>query len=380
MEHATVKKYRPVAIGAASVVLTGLIFLFDLSTPHGRAEWLLYLIPLLLSTYAFKRPVVFALASVQSALILIDYYILAGDEFSDIALFNRLLVVFALWVVAYYVTSRQKALDQVEKARVELEKRVHERTLELSAANKSLTEEAERRLALEREKADFLAMVSHDMKSPLSVIHGYAELIIKTKYESLEPDVREMIDAINGSNKKLLRLVEDFVAVSRIEAGKLQPVRHTQAVSAMLKDTADTFGIIAEEKGLTYGVELPDEAARAELDWGLVQRAVSNLIENAMNYTQPGGKTGMAAHMDDGSLVIEVWDTGPGIAKEEQQMVFEKYYRSKRTSAKKGTGLGLAIVRAIAEVHGGRVELDSEPGAGSRFRMVFPPKAPSNNP
>jgi signal transduction histidine kinase len=177
---------------------------------------------------------------------------------------------------------------------------------------------------------------------------------------------------MDSSSKRLLRLVEDFVSVTKIEAGKLQPQLFSQKVGAALKGTVEAFCVKADGKGLKYSVSLPDETVTAELDWGLVQRAASNLIENAINYTPKGGEASFSAFRTDEGIVVEVSDNGPGIAPEETERVFEKYYRSRKTAMIKGTGLGLAIVKAVAESHGGRAELDSEVGRGSRFRMVMP--------
>jgi len=355
---------------ALSVVL---IFLYDLSTPLGRAEWLLYLIPLIVASYVLSVTRLMLLTLVCSALVLAGFF--ASDHnlpYSRVALFNRILVIGVFWVVARVMSSRKEALAELAKTRDELEVRVEERTAELSEANRELNEEAEKRKALERERTDFLAMVSHDMKSPLTVITGYAELMLKNRRESLDPDTLSMVEGIDSSSRRLMRLFEDFVALSKLESGKIKPNRYVLTVSAGLSETVKAFSVIAQEKGLDYSWRLPDAPLRAELDWAFVQRAVCNLVENAMNYTPAGGRVEFAAQEEDGELVIEVSDTGPGVAPQERERIFEKYYRSQRTCRTKGTGLGLATVKAVAESHGGRVELESEVGKGSVFRMRFP--------
>ncbi len=233
------------------------------------------------------------------------------------------------------------------------------------------------RKKLEQKKADFYAMVTHDIKSPLAAMLGYSELILEDPSGKLDPDTKEMVRAIVKSGGKLNRMIEDFLAISKMDAGELSVHPVPFDITQILKDICTGLENDVRKKGLDLRVQIPDGVtANILVDPKLIQRAVNNLIQNAFNYTPPGGTITVGldriAINNEDAVVISVADTGPGIEKEEQEMVFEKYYRSPRTAGISGTGLGLAIVKAVAEAHGGRVELESEVGKGSTFRLVLP--------
>ena len=169
-----------------------------------------------------------------------------------------------------------------------------------------------------------------------------------------------------------MRLVDEFLSISRLEARdfKLQPV--LSDISRNLKDAYTSFEVVLQKKELTFIVEIAEGLPNILMDQRLVQRAVVNLLQNAVNHTPVGGRITLKAEKDGDFLVVSVSDTGLGIPREEQGRIFEKYYRSRRTSYIKGTGLGLAIVKAVMDAHGGRVEVESEVSKGSVFRLFLP--------
>jgi signal transduction histidine kinase len=231
------------------------------------------------------------------------------------------------------------------------------------------------RKRLERARDDFYAMVTHDLKSPLSVIQGYADLIVMDKADKVDRETLEMAQAIGQNAGKIKALVENFLLQSRLESGvrlELSPVDP----AGIMVEVRDEFSEQARQAGLTIEVEQEDGLREAFLDKRLVERALGNLVQNALNYTPPGGritlKTGYDIENESSFVVFSVCDTGPGIPLEDQGRVFEKYYRSSGTSKVKGTGLGLNIVKAVAEAHGGRVEMHCPEGIGCTFKLVLP--------
>ena len=234
---------------------------------------------------------------------------------------------------------------------------------------------------LEQKKADFYAMVTHDIKSPLAAMLGYSELILEDRSGKLDPDTREMVLAVVRSGNKLNRIIEDFLSISKMDAGGMvvQPVPFD--ITQILKEACKGLENDIRRKGLELRVQISDSLpAKVFVDPKLTQRAVNNLVQNAFNYTPPGGTITLGldriADKDVDAIAIYVADTGPGIAPEEQGKIFNKYYRSPNIAGIKGTGLGLAIVKAVAEAHRGRVELESEPGKGSTFRLLIPVDQP----
>lgn len=232
------------------------------------------------------------------------------------------------------------------------------------------------RKVLERQRVDFYAMVTHDLKSPLSAIRGYSELLLTIQGNAFDKDTTEMVAGIHRSGKKLLRIVEDFLTFSRLESGTASLNGTLIDVGILLDDLHREFSPLAAEKGLSLTVGPGEGLPRAVLDKGLVERALQNLIQNAVLYTPRGGEiTVEAGALEENSrsfISFLVSDNGPGIPAEDQGRIFEKYYRSPRTAGVKGTGLGLAIVKAVAGAHGGRVELESAEGSGSTFRLILP--------
>ena len=186
-----------------------------------------------------------------------------------------------------------------------------------------------------------------------------------------------MAKGITSSGERLGALLENFLTISKTEAGKLIVYPSPSNMATVLQEACSGLEKEMMEKNLTFHAEIAKDLPKVlSIDRKLVRRAVSNLLQNAINYTPAGGSISLKTQCASGAkcdfFVISVADTGPGIAEAELETIFNKYYRSQRTAGTSGTGLGLAIVKAVAEAHGGRVEVESEPGRGSVFRLYLP--------
>ena len=233
------------------------------------------------------------------------------------------------------------------------------------------------RVNLEHQRSEFYAMVTHDLKSPLTAALGYSELLLD-KEKPLDAEDAAMVAGIQQSCNKLLRMVENFLTISRLEYGHIYLNLMLVDVAGLLGELSREYSALSAQAGLEFACNVPAGLPKAVIDRDYVQRAVSNLLQNAVNYTPRGGSVTLSAWHEpgpaDGSIVVSVADTGRGIEPEDQEKVFEMYYRSKRAGGTKGSGLGLAIVKAVAAAHGGRIELTSQPGKGSTFRLILPTK------
>jgi len=229
------------------------------------------------------------------------------------------------------------------------------------------------RKKLERQKADLISMLTHDLKGPLSIILGYAE-VIKGQYMGTLPDfVNEGVESIQHSGEKLLSMINDYLNLSRMEAGMLSMDKGPVALPALLNRAMDTVVFKAEQKSLKVTLHCHTDLPEILADGKHLERAVANLLLNAVSYTPRGGSITVDCHMDSLRKVVEirVSDTGMGISHEEMPKVFDKYYRSGSNTGK-GFGLGLAIVKAVVEGHGGTVSVESELGQGSSFTITLP--------
>ena len=220
---------------------------------------------------------------------------------------------------------------------------------------------------LEQVRRDFVANVSHELRTPLTVVYGYLEMMDPDEHPEWAPLIMEM----RRQSQRMTQIVEDLLTLSRLEArGRLdeEPVAMAPMLSTLQREARAL-------SGERHAVAVED-LARVDLTGaqGELHSAFSNLVSNAVRYTPPGGRiTVRWRRDDDGSLVLEVEDTGPGIPAQHIPRLTERFYRvsSSRSRDSGGTGLGLAIVKHVLHLHRARLEIDSEPGRGSVFRCRF---------
>jgi two-component system phosphate regulon sensor histidine kinase PhoR len=227
---------------------------------------------------------------------------------------------------------------------------------------------------LESMRRDFVANVSHELKTPITSIKGFVETL-----KDCSPDDREntgkFLDIISKHTERLTLLVEDLLKLSRIEqAEELGDIALERgSVSEVLDAAASMMAERAGQKDVRITVTCP-ESITARINAAMLEQAVLNLLDNAVKYSEPGGVVEVAARRTASEVVIRVKDSGCGIAKEHLPHIFERFYRVDKARSRQlgGTGLGLAIVKHVAHGHGGRVDIESEPGKGSTFSIFLP--------
>jgi two-component system NtrC family sensor kinase len=223
---------------------------------------------------------------------------------------------------------------------------------------------------LDRVRAEFLATVSHDLRSPLATIRGYVDLL--EKVGPVTDQQREFLEKIRRSIVHLTALVSDLVELGRIEAGvelEMEPFHLESIIDAVV----DGYRQIAAEKGLTLKWELtPLPLIRGNPH--RLRRVMENLLSNAVKYNREGGWIDVSAECQEGYIVVRVADSGIGIPPEDLPHIFDRFYRVQRPETEdiEGTGLGLSIVKSIVEKHGGRVWVESRPGEGTTFTLLLP--------
>ncbi len=229
---------------------------------------------------------------------------------------------------------------------------------------------------LEAVRRDFVANVSHELKTPLTSISGYAETILA---ERPDPEVeRGFLATILGNARRMQRLVDDLLDLSRIESGRWTPVVEPVDVAEAARDAWAALGDRAAH-GPELSVAVAPEAPTVNADPDAVRQVLTNLLENSLRYTPAAGRITCWTRPEDGGVVLGVTDTGQGIAAEHLPRIFERFYRvdAARSRDEGGTGLGLAIVKHLVEAHGGRVGAESERGRGTTVFCWFPSASPA---
>ncbi len=250
---------------------------------------------------------------------------------------------------------------------------------------------------LDNAKTEFISIASHQLRTPLTAIKGFVSLLLEGAYGEINPEAREAINKIHLSGERLIRLVEDLLNVSRIEAGRMIFEKKPGQFEDVMKEICEGLELLAKEKNLYLDWKLPEQKLpKFDFDQAKIKEVVSNLVENAIKYTDRGGVTVRVQHrqfpnnsqvsirhladksQNEGmyeAIRFTVSDTGIGIPKDEISNLFKKFSRGKNTKRLNatGTGLGLFVVKNIVENHNGKIWIESEgEGRGTRFIVELP--------
>jgi signal transduction histidine kinase len=244
-------------------------------------------------------------------------------------------------------------------------------SLLLSAGVVVLLRDTTRDARVNQLRAEFVNGVSHELKTPITLVRLYGETLLRHETLGLE-ERREFYRIITRESTRLGRLVDQILAFSRIERDELRYEMQEGDVTPVVAGVVEDYREWLEHAGFTIVRRIPESAPLVRFDPAAVSQALVNLLDNAAKYSGAARDIAVTLDAGGGEVVIEVEDHGVGIPQPEQRKVFERFYRAAGRSGKGGYGLGLFMVRHIMEVHGGRAEVDSEPGRGSRFRLVFP--------
>ena len=230
-------------------------------------------------------------------------------------------------------------------------------------------EEAERS---NKFKDQFLSTMSHELRTPLNAVLGFSDLLTEERYGPLNERQQRYVTHIHTGGKHLLRLINDILDLSKIEAGRLQLAIESVPVDGSFAEVIDTLRPLADKKSQSLVVNTtPDLSVRA--DTTRFKQILMNLLGNAIKFTPEGGKIELTAQQLGEIVRVEVRDSGPGIPVEEQQRIFEAFHRLRQSEkGAEGTGLGLAITRRLVELHGGHLGLESQSGQGSCFYFTLP--------
>jgi two-component system NtrC family sensor kinase len=223
---------------------------------------------------------------------------------------------------------------------------------------------------LDRIKTDFVNMVSHDLRSPLTAILGYVELIQRAG--EVSPQQTEFIERIRLSVNNITALITDLLDLGRIEVGLDEEIESVP-LSLIISDAIDSLDQRLKKKKQKLKLEIEGELPSVAGNPTQLRQMLENLLNNAVKYTPEGGSIRLLGFEEDGQVILQVADTGPGIPTKEQRRIFDRFYRASNvTKDIQGTGLGLSIVKSIVDNHRGRIWVDSILGKGAVFTIVLP--------
>jgi signal transduction histidine kinase len=265
-----------------------------------------------------------------------------------------------------------RILGELEEKREQLEtlnRQLNEANQELNEANAKLRELAEM-------KEEFLALTTHDLRSPLTVISGVISFFTSGRLGELSPEQKNMVSMMERNTQSLIELVNDLLDASKLESGTMRLDVTSIDLRAVLDELRESMLPLAKEKGIMLEETLPADLPPVKADRAKLRRILFNLLSNALKFTQKGGRVEVRAEREDGNVRIYVSDTGVGIAPEDVNRLFDKYEqaRSRATRGEKGTGLGLYITRQLVELHGSEITVNSQLGKGSTFSFTLPIK------
>jgi signal transduction histidine kinase len=223
-----------------------------------------------------------------------------------------------------------------------------------------------------RHKSDFLATMSHELRTPLNAIIGFSEVLHEQMYGDLNERQLAFVKDVLVAGEHLLSLINDVLDLAKIEAGGMELELSEVSIPDVLRSAVSLHSERASRAGVELSLTTEPEEITVSADGRRVRQIVFNLVSNAVKFTPGGGRVDISARLDDGQVEIDVADTGPGIAPDQQETIFEEFKQAMDAKRAEGTGLGLPLSRKLVELHGGRLWVESEVGRGSTFRFTIP--------
>jgi len=223
-------------------------------------------------------------------------------------------------------------------------------------------------------RRELVAHVSHDLRTPLAALHGYLETLALKDHQLTPQERRHYLDIAVRHSTRLGKLVAELFELAKLDAHETQVHPEAFSLAELVQDVVQKFQLLAQKKQQQLQAQLADDLPFIWADIGLIERVLDNLLQNALQYTAPGGTITVALTQQRYSIAVQVKDTGDGILPEELPYIFERFYRAGqgRQDAAGGVGLGLAIAKRILELHGSAIAVDSTVHGGTTFTFPLP--------
>lgn len=282
----------------------------------------------------------------------------------DYTLIWKIIGISALILIIFIYWNRKLKGEIIHRKKIE--KKLKEKTSELKVTNKNLNE-------LNKQKNMLLGVAAHDLRNPLSSVKGFSELLLDECKNSLNKVQLEFLEMINIVSNDMLGLINDLLDISSIESGTFEVQLKKDSLSAMLKNRIEIIKIIAKKKNITIHSDISKNVV-AYFDKNRLAQVIDNLISNAIKFSKHNKNIYISLFESKNFIKINIKDEGPGISPEDQKMLFSEFKKlsAKPTAGEKSAGLGLAISKKIIEAHGGKIEVESQLGAGTSFSFIIP--------
>jgi signal transduction histidine kinase len=302
-----------------------------------------------------------------------------GERLWELLLAGALGAAIALVIARWVARGMTQPLRDMAQAARRMEtgdytQRVHTGSVDevgqLAHAFNRMSAELE---SLEQLRRDLVANVSHELKTPISALRAHLENLL----DGVERPDPETLQVMLAQSERLGRLVDQLLDLSRLESGDVPLEREPVELRPLVTQVLSEIEVARPDPHVRLEERLPDDLPPVLADRERVHQVLFNLLDNAVRFTSPGGRVTVTASRHDGSVDVEVSDTGPGIAPEHLPRLFERFYRAdgSRSRDDGGTGIGLAIARSVIEAHGGRIWAESRPGHGATFTFELPAAA-----
>ena len=369
------KSYVLIAGSFFVLVLTGALTFSNIEAVGAGTTLFYFVIPILISSVLIRPEASFVMAGITSLIfVLVALYLKLVPDF-----YIGILGMFAIAVVSW-LTARtlENALRDLRQTNAELDQRVEQRTQELAEANRSLETQAqelaktnERLQELDGLKSKFVSDVSHELRTPISNLSIYLEML----EDGNARNTTRYLAILREEASRLKKLVDDVLDLSRMEMGTVEPPFEWRCINDIAEQVFIANQLRADVKGLRMEFTSADDLPRIYMDGDQMIQALNNLVGNSVNYTEKGHVFVRTFHdVSTAHVVVEISDTGMGIAEDDITHIFDRFYRGKRAgqSAIPGTGLGLAITKEIVERHNGNIQVTSKVESGTKFIVRLP--------
>ena len=295
--------------------------------------------------------------------------VIITPTFIETAWFQAIIILLLLLFIGGGYQVRVRQLLRKEKKLATL---VDERTEALRSEKKVTEAQAEQLKKVSLEKDRFFANISHEFRTPLTLTIGPLKDLKNGRYGSLTPEVHQQVELSLRNSKRLLRLVGQLMDLARLEARKFELNKQAGNLNSYLHTVAEPFNIAADQKGIEFSTNFPEDPVFLEFDPGHFDKIIANLLSNAFKFTSSAGFVTLKLERKDSSAVITVEDNGRGMSEEHLPRLFDRFYQVQKSEMEPGTGIGLSLVKELTELHGGSIEVKSIPGTGSTFTVKIP--------